>query len=320
MISFDQKKEEFRTFYFENYDLLKSVGQILQNLINALIVDKIAIESVIFRIKRYDESIEKFQKKYRAKLESEGKDYEIRDHIIDLIGVRIVCLYQDDIISIQKIMESCFSPLKIEVKEDGPYKGLHMDLILKDNRGQLQEYLNVAKFKFELQIRTIVQDAWSVLDHKIRYKKNIPQNIQNRVVKLSELFNAADGMFLDIKKDLEAFKEVTEAGIDKKDTKELDVFSFLYIGLSRFGFNFDENDADEFLHEVKLCDPSIEIQEFINAIAKTKSKIESYSKQVDLFPNSYTFIRHCLYLYNKKKFKNMLFESQRNLFEDWLKS
>ena len=47
------------------------------------------------------------------------------------------------------------------------------------------------KFKnirIELQIRTVIQDAWSILDHKIKYKNSIPQNLKRRINRLSAKF------------------------------------------------------------------------------------------------------------------------------------
>jgi ppGpp synthetase/RelA/SpoT-type nucleotidyltranferase len=60
------------------------------------------------------------------------------------------------------------------------------------------------KFKnirIELQIRTVIQDAWSILDHKIKYKNSIPQNLKRRINRLSALFEIADEEFLNIQKE-----------------------------------------------------------------------------------------------------------------------
>ena len=60
------------------------------------------------------------------------------------------------------------------------------------------------KFKnirIELQIRTVIQDAWSILDHKIKYKNSIPQKLKRRINRLSALFEIADEEFLNIQKE-----------------------------------------------------------------------------------------------------------------------
>ena len=53
-----------------------------------------------------------------------------------------------------------------------------LDLVIQD-----YQYFN-----FEIQIRTITQDSWSVLDHKIKYKKSIPSSLKRRINTLAALF------------------------------------------------------------------------------------------------------------------------------------
>ena len=69
----------------------------------------------------------------------------------------------------------------MEAKDDSfGYKGLHVDLKLKSPRTGMKEYKRYSDLRFEVQIRTIIQDAWSVLDHKIKYKKSIPTSMKRK--------------------------------------------------------------------------------------------------------------------------------------------
>ena len=87
------------------------------------------------------------------------------------------------------------SPLPREIEEtesEFGYKGLHLDLKLDDERKILPEYVGFGDQQFEVQIRTIVQDAWSEVDHKLKYKKEIPSDIKRRIYRLAALFELAD--------------------------------------------------------------------------------------------------------------------------------
>lgn len=53
------------------------------------------------------------------------------------------------------------------------YKGLHLDMKLDETREIMPEYSRYKDIVFEVQIRTIIQDAWSALDHKIKYLRPI---------------------------------------------------------------------------------------------------------------------------------------------------
>ena len=70
-------------------------------------------------------------------------------------------------------------------KESG-YKSYHMlvsvPIFLSDS---------VVDTKVEIQIRTIAMDFWASLEHKIRYKKNIPEDkalyLQNEMLECAEI-------------------------------------------------------------------------------------------------------------------------------------
>ncbi|MBI4489516.1 MAG: hypothetical protein HY694_10565 [Deltaproteobacteria bacterium] len=64
---------------------------------------------------------------------------------------------------------------------------------------------------FEIQIRTIAQDAWASISHYLDYKKesDIPAQLRRDFYALSGLFYVADRHFAMLK------KELTEYFVDK---------------------------------------------------------------------------------------------------------
>ena len=62
--------------------------------------------------------------------------------------------------------------------------------------------MRLADYRFEVQIRTIVQDAWSEVDHKLKYKKQIPAFLQRRINRFAAIFELADQEF-------EAIRDIT---------------------------------------------------------------------------------------------------------------
>lgn len=180
-LDYDFEKNYFREFYSDNLKTLDDAKTSFCALINALVSHSgdIAISKIEGRVKDKEECLGKFNLKYRKELEANETEYEIKDHISDLIGLRVVCLYEDDIEKIKAVLDRHFSVIDVtdkislmEKTEDSfGYKGLHLDLKLGDDRSEMPEYKAFVGFNFEIQIRTIVQDSWSVLDHKIKYKK-----------------------------------------------------------------------------------------------------------------------------------------------------
>lgn len=326
-IDFEKKATEFRSYFDKNHDFLVSASDVFKTLISALIIDKVPVDSVTSRIKDREECISKFKRKYLTDLEAKNVDYSIQEHVTDIVGLRIVCLYLDDIRQIQDLIESNFKEIDITDKssqldctEDKfGYKGLHLDLMLNDQRSSLPEYGKFKNVAFELQVRTIIQDAWSVLDHKIKYKRNIPTDLKRRINRLSALFEVADEEFLRIKGETqkEQEKAKTEISGNTRELKDnIDVFKFLSVVEQHFPtYHFIEFKADGFVDELLKADPGFSTDILIKALDTNKEIVEKYSADTMSYMNPYTIIRHCIYLSDKTKYKTLLFETQRLAFE-----
>ncbi|WP_417606457.1 GTP pyrophosphokinase [Oceanimonas baumannii] len=349
-LNFENAKQEFRDYYNENYDLLDGAMNSFVTLVNSLIRNSsdITISKIEGRVKERNECVKKFSRKYRATLEAEGHEYQIIDHISDLIGVRVVCLYEDDIEKIKELLCAHFEVVditdkiaQIESTENYfGYKGLHLDLKLNEQRRTLPEYSKFVDFGFEIQIRTIIQDSWSVLDHKIKYKKSIPNSLKRRINSLAALFEVADREFREIRNATEAIlqaEDLTQEQIAKETdlvqvgeatskTKAyiLNAFSFLKIANHFFpGFDFEPHKVDGFTEEIVSLKKGITrgkfnfyLRENIATVKKYKEFFENKNTGETL--NPYTVIRHCLYLGDKEAFSSLLSSHVMEAFKEWL--
>lgn len=348
-VDFENEKSEFRSFYEQNVSLLDDARSSFIALLTALVTHSGSIEvaKVDGRVKDKEECIRKFSRKYRPSLEEGNTPYEIRHYITDLIGLRIVCLYEDEIEKVAEVVRSHFDVIEITDKvaamesTEGSfgYKGLHMDLKLNATRTELPEYAPYAPFRFELQVRTIIQDSWSVLDHKIKYKKSIPNQLKRRINVLSALFELADREFRQIRDSTEA--ELREApdetaaqqpqiGSSQQAQEllvgsELNAFTFLKIATHFFkDFEFEPHKVDGFVQDINECSPSITRSHFNRLMRDTIAIVKRYKQffeersSTDKF-NPYTVMRHCLYLGDKDVFSRALTNVARESFEAWLK-
>ena len=98
-LNFENEKGEFRDFHTSNHQLLEDAKDSFVALVNSLFIHagSIAISKIEGLVKEREDCIKKFNLKYRTNLESSSTHYAIRDYITDLIGLRVVCLYEDDI-------------------------------------------------------------------------------------------------------------------------------------------------------------------------------------------------------------------------------
>jgi len=181
MTTFTDEKDKFRSFYDENRLMFERAKERMIVLLEALLSDsdEFTITKVEGRVKDREECIGKFTRKYRGELEASGQDYSIVDYISDLLGIRIVCLYENEVERIVECIKSEFEVIWITNKTSDiestegsfGYKGVHVDLRLNSDRKKQREYNAFAGFDFEIQIRSIIQDAWSAIDHKIKYQE-----------------------------------------------------------------------------------------------------------------------------------------------------
>ncbi|KAE8437313.1 GTP pyrophosphokinase [Vreelandella piezotolerans] len=349
-LDFETEKTNFRDYYNENSGLLDGAKGSFITLVNSLIRSSsdIALSKIEGRVKDRDECVKKFSRKYRTDLESEGDEYQIIDHITDLIGLRVVCLYEDDIVKIKDLLCEHFDVIditdkisQIENTENSfGYKGLHLDLKLNEQRRGLPEYSKFTDFQFEVQIRTIIQDSWSVIDHKIKYKKSIPNYLKRRINSLAALFEVADREFREIRNATEESiraedvpqEQITQETDQVESGEEaprftispLNAFSFLKIAQHFFnGFEFESHKVDGFTEEIVSLKPDITRGKFNFYMRENISLVKRYKEFFEHeYPNDklnpYTIIRHCLYNGNKEAFSKLLTNQSTETFEAWL--
>lgn len=114
------------------------------------------------------------KEKLRVRGLEETYEAAMEGGIHDIIGFRIICAFTDDVYNVFHYFEqrSKYSVELVkdyikEPKENG-YRSLHVILTITLDNG--------IHIPLELQIRTIAQDAWATLEHKLKYKKELGTN------------------------------------------------------------------------------------------------------------------------------------------------
>jgi len=348
-LQFEVEEQVFRAFHARELPQLEQLCQCLKDSIAELLghssagISGIKVEG---RVKDREECLRKFTQKYRYALEEANQPYAIQDHLTDLIGIRVVCLYEDEIWKIAELIRIQFTVIeitdkiaKVEGTDDSfGYKGLHLDLACRPEDAGLPPGTTPPIGQFELQVRTIIQDSWSVLDHQIKYKKSIPSPLKRRINVLAALFELADREFRQI-------RDETEAGLrsapdestaldtpadtplptrDGQAPSELNAFTFLKIVNHFFKeFTFEPAKVDGFVENIKSWSPHISRSDFNSMVRHQIGSVKRYKQYFEernehLKFNPYTVIRHCLYLADKEAFALALRRNAREAFDTWL--
>ena len=129
----------------------------------------------------------KSQKSATKKLERKGYEItteNIKDHVHDMVGFRVICLFLSDVYDIVDFIKKSN---QFEIKEENDYiknpkesgyKSYHLNVLIPIIIDNKKEYIEA-----EIQVRTVAMDFWASIDHKLRYKlgKDVPENFEKEL-------------------------------------------------------------------------------------------------------------------------------------------
>ena len=159
------------------------------------------IQMTTGRLKSYDSVCKKMQKK-----ELDLNFAQALEKINDLIGVRAVCSYVDDIYKVAELIEKQQDIHIIKTKDyikepkKSGYQSLHLILEVA------MPFQNESQWiKVELQLRTAAMDYWANLDHQLRYKRGQKQAavINEELQRCASVISELDQKMLDIRKKID---------------------------------------------------------------------------------------------------------------------
>ena len=169
----------------------KIVSPFVKTLVNSNALDK--IEDNMMPLKRlmayYRCAIMEVETKFNVLNEEFSLEYDrnpietiktrlksTEANLNDIAGVRVVCSFLEDIYLLADCLLQQDDVKLIQVKDyiknpkPNGYRSLHLiieiPIFLKDEKKDM---------RVEVQLRTIAMDFWASLDHKLSYKKDIPE-------------------------------------------------------------------------------------------------------------------------------------------------
>ena len=98
--------------------------------------------------------------------------------VTDSIGLRIVCLFIDDVYENVKLIKSLPNCTVVQEKDyiqnakPNGYRSYHMILDVETDAVDV-DGKTPGHYYVEVQLRTIAMDTWAALEHELKYKKNI---------------------------------------------------------------------------------------------------------------------------------------------------
>ncbi len=160
------------------------------------------IHSMSSRIKSYDSIAGKLKRKGLSE-----SVLAVREHINDLVGIRAVCTYTDDLYQIaemlcaQKDMKLLKKKDYIKKPKKSGYRSLHLIFLVP-----ISFQAEVYWIKIEMQLRTAAMDYWAGLDYQLQYKKENREakNIGKELKEYANAIQQIDSKVLELRKWIEA--------------------------------------------------------------------------------------------------------------------
>lgn len=131
----------------------------------------------------------KSEKSVREKLARTGREptaYNALRSLTDSIGLRIICLFIDDVyenVDRLKALPGCTVVTEkdyIQNAKPNGYRSYHMILDVTTDAPDVDGN-TPGHYYVEVQLRTIAMDTWAALEHEMKYKKSITD--QEMIVK-----------------------------------------------------------------------------------------------------------------------------------------
>jgi putative GTP pyrophosphokinase len=246
-----KQRDNFLISFFKEKEKYKNLAEFIVRLIrDDPLTPKESIHTILYRIKDESRLIEKIDQ------ENISSEFDINpithknfhERIGDIIGIRIICLRLSDIVKVEaylkflveeKILTFIREPdykrsfvLPIDPGEAAPkdinlkysgYSSIHYQVKLGDNSDASEEFKMI---QIELQLRTILEEAWGEIDHKYRYAYSrigdtLPEHVHSGFYNLSAYLQAAAMQAEQLCREVEAHR--LSRSLKSKGKKEISI-------------------------------------------------------------------------------------------------
>jgi len=195
--------------YREQLPVFKKLESVVLDLVqNCLFENNIVVSGVNSRVKT--------EKSLTGKLELKGYKYRTLSDITDIVGVRIITFFSDEVDIISALSEQLFSVdwdnsvdkrKMLEIDRFG-YMSLHYICRIPKSLFYDPAMPELNEIRFELQMRSTLQHVWANMYHDMGYKSDveIPAEYQRNMSRLAGMLELADEQFSYIRKEINAYR------------------------------------------------------------------------------------------------------------------
>ncbi|MDR2343535.1 MAG: (p)ppGpp synthetase [Spirochaetaceae bacterium] len=242
--------------YQGDIPVCESIVKELEIYVEKLVSDISSNLTIKSRVK----SFKSFFKKYlRYLVEIANNEAPV---IPDRIGIRIVCPFIEDTVSVENLIKNNFEVIEVERKgssysfKEFGYESIHFLVRLPEEIGGKYRKASDETFAgdvVEIQIRTILQDAWAEVEHELVYKAEFrpyDHPMKRKLAAINASLSLADTIFQEIRSYQRHFNNQIgerKESFFKKVEDSVDLFLF-----EGDGHLFGDSRREEPQHDIQL--------------------------------------------------------------------
>lgn len=237
----DQSIKQFEALRPSLEQFRKNMERLIKDLVEEIGVEVVSIES---RTK----TTESFQEK----INRSGKNYDdpLGD-LTDLVGVRVICYFNEDVEQICSEIRQAFSinenasvDKKLNFNELG-YLSKHLIASLGSKRIALPEYKAFKDMSCEVQVRTVAQHAWAAIEHKYNYKhvEEMSESAKRRLFRIQAVLEMCDDEFSRLRSEVTLERKKITEEISQGESVPIhaeSLIAFMDSGLPEYEYIFSE--------------------------------------------------------------------------------
>lgn len=217
--------------YREKKKSFEIISKIVVEKLNAFIQQSgLLVNSISARIKT--------SQSLAGKLERKGSKYRSLLDITDILGARVVTYFNDEVDVVADLVtknfeidwENSVDKRKLLDPDRFGYLSLHYICKIPESMYKDPERPEINQYRFEIQLRSALQDVWATIFHDTGYKSDfdVPRDYVRSMNRLAGLLEVADNEFKNIRDGLKSYREKIHKAIFEKRYSEvqLDADSF----------------------------------------------------------------------------------------------
>lgn len=203
--------------------------------------------TIKYRVKGFDNYFNKLSKLCREQPEEPPL-------ISDLLGLRVICPFLEDLDQIEQLIVANFDVVELEHKGDRHsfrefgYDSVHLLIRYAEEDGEGLPYVGG---QCEIQLRTILQDAWAEVEHELVYKSDLGfpnDSIRRKLASLNASLALSDLIFQEIR---DYQKELRQRGIKRRQSVEEMMTTSPSLDIANLG-GFEFSSTEETLSDAEL--------------------------------------------------------------------